>query len=260
VRTPDITSEKSTGGGNFSIGGARASDDVIFTPFDRKASYNRTGTLSAESNQRGWDVVDRNKKGLTIGGQHIRYYYDTKKNSHKKIKFESTGELENATAFKAPVLTGTSISKLKQEMNSKTYGGMNANEYFARKFGPRFDGIDGDAEIEDVILGDDEIKFFQAIGMGKHIKDRKFASGKLKWSQSGEGDEGDKTRTINGAIVPLEDVDADFISKTNISLINALDDPQSGFPDVNYDVTPTNKSTQKNVVPKTQIKKVKKYN
>jgi hypothetical protein len=257
VTTSNVT--KSDRGNSISIGGQRANEDVTFTPFDRKAQYNRNDGISATSNIRGWDIVDKNKKGITITGQHIRYYYDTKKKSHVKHDFESTGELENAVAFKAPVITGTTLSKLKQEMAGKYYNGERADQYFARKFGSRFQDIPDDAAIDEIILGDDEIQFFQAIQLGKHIKDRKFASGKLKWSQSGTDDEGDITRTINGAIVPLEDVDADFISKTGVSLLNALDDPNSGYPDIDYDLTPTTENKSKNSVPGFDKNKSKKY-
>jgi len=248
----DVTtsSKVEKSGSNFLIGGQRANDDVTFTPFDRPAQYNRGKGESVTSNQRGWDIVDKNKKGITITGQHIRYYYDTKNNSQVKIPFESTGELENATVHKSPTITGIKKSQLLNELSTKTYAGQNAQDYFLQKFGKVFGYNDKDFPIEDVILGDDEIKFLQAVGLGKYIKDRKFASGKLTWYQSGiDDDKGDIKRTVNGAEIPLEDVDPDFISKTGVSMISALDDPNSGFPDIDYDITPKNTAQIKKSIP-----------
>jgi hypothetical protein len=227
----DVTTSKKvdSGGGNtINFGGYSAKSPYNVTPYQVDQRTNRTAEEGDNTTTRGFSV----KKGateLSLKDVSPPFFYLSNSSAQTQVPAGTTVTLDGVSPFKAPAFSGNlTFDQLKGELEKN-----NSWKDFLQKFGTKYKDAESSGSLNGIILTNKDVKFLQSAGMGKFIKDKKFAKGALSYYEpSSDPDEPAVLKRFNGAIMPLESIAPSIESETQIDFTRALDQ----FPDEDYNI------------------------
>lgn len=221
--------EKTGDGNTINFGGGySANSPYNITPYEVDQRINRTSTVGDNTTTRGFSV----KKGsteLTLKDVSPPVFFKSNSSAQTEVPAGTTVTLDGVSPFKAPAFNGNlTFGQLRQELiNKKSW------DDFDKEFGEKYKDAELGGNLNGIILTDKEVKFLQSAGLGKYIKDKKFAKGALSYWKPGIGpDEPATMERYSDAIMPLESIAPSIESETNIDFNRALDQ----FPDMDYNI------------------------
>lgn len=232
----DVTTSRRVEKSNFTNfgGGYGANSNYQVTPFQKDQLTGRGGAFGNTMTQ-GFNIRTPNGSSeLVLKDINPPYFYLGDKATQNAIVGGKNMTLTGATPFKAPTF-GEDVSwdSFKNTLsNVKTSDG-NGWQLFLKKFGNKYKDAEKNGTLKGVILTNDEANFLRDIGLGKLIKNGKFAYGTLEYYTEKEDGEGDQKRYHPGAIVPLEYVNSSLRDETNVDFNLALD---AQYPDQDYEL------------------------
>lgn len=246
----DVTTSRkveSKGGNTINFGGYSANSPYSVTPYQVDQRTNRTSDEGDNTTTRGFSV----KKGateLSLKDVSPPFFYLSNSSAQTQVPAGTTVTLDGVSPFKAPAFSGNiTFEQLKGELEKN-----NSWDDFLKKFGVKYKDAESSGSLNGIILTNKEVKFLQSAGLGKYIKDKKFAKGALSYYEpSSDPDEAAVLKRFNGAIMPLESIAPSIESETQIDFNRALDQ----FPDEDYNIFTKDASETKK--PKEEVIKIK---
>ena len=205
VTTSNVTNTK--GGSNYNWNGYKIKTNLKMDPFEKRQFTSRkdknTGGLTST---RGIEVKTSGGQELTLDNINAPVYYLADQSTQKAVPTGSKNmSMKGATTFKAPTFnTDYTITDLQAELEKIPVTGGTAWDHFRNKFGERYAGAES-GNLNGIIVTDEEVAFFENLGRGDLLKDRKFTYGTLSYDEPDDTDPNKFNKVyFNGAIIPLE--------------------------------------------------------
>ena len=211
--------DQTNNGGTYVFGNSTFKTNLKLDPFKKNQWTTRKGTVEGgdlvggNTWTTGIDIKKSNGEALTLDNINAPYYVRSDDKTQNQVPTGSKNMImEGSTSFKAPTFTANiTLPALRTELEKIPYTDnkgkkMTAWDYFKSKFNRYLDAGYESGSLENSILTNDEVTFFQNIGIaGDVIQDKKFTYGTLIYDEPTIEDPNKYTKVkINGAIVPLE--------------------------------------------------------
>lgn len=205
VTTSNVTNTKV--GSNYNWNGYKIKTNLKMDPFEKRQFTSRkdknTGGLTST---RGIEVKTSGGQELTLDNINAPIYYLADQSTQKAVPTGSKNmSMKGATTFKAPTFNADyTITDLQAELEKIPVTGGTAWDHFKNKFGERYAGAES-GNLNGIIVTDEEVAFFENLGRGDLLKDRKFTYGTLSYDEPDDTDPNKFNKVyVNGAIIPLE--------------------------------------------------------